>query len=91
MQSTSAAIAAAAISGADLGAKANSAKGSDSAAKKKSCGTLGDNGFDASEAETWMRNRWKAVHSNSSDKRIAEARKCIVQARQIIGCGRHAD
>jgi hypothetical protein len=71
MQSTSAAIAAAAMSGADLGAKANSAKGSDAAAK----GALGNNGFDATEAETWMQSRWKAVQSSLADKKMPEARK----------------
>ena len=78
MQSTSAAIAAAAISGTDLGAKANSAKGSDAAAKKSaSSGALGNNGFDATEAETWMQNRWKAIQSSISDKKIPEARKLL--------------
>ncbi|CBQ73065.1 conserved hypothetical protein [Sporisorium reilianum SRZ2] len=76
MQSTSAAIAAAAMAGADLGAKANSAKGSDAAAKKNaSSGALGNNGFDAAEAEAWMQSRWKAVHSSSTDKRIPEAQR----------------
>ncbi|SPO25791.1 uncharacterized protein UTRI_03156 [Ustilago trichophora] len=76
MQSTSAAIAAAAISGADLGAKANSAKGSDAAAKKSSTtGALGNNGFDANDAETWMQTRWKNVNSATTDKRVAEAQR----------------
>ncbi|KAJ9479114.1 hypothetical protein PHBOTO_002579 [Pseudozyma hubeiensis] len=75
MQSTSSAIAAAAMSGADLGARANSAKGSDSAAKKNPSGAMASNGFDVGEAETWLQNRWKAVHSSSTDKRIPEAQR----------------
>lgn len=71
MQSTAASIAAAAISGADLGAKANTAKGSDATAKKNSTQA----GFDAKEAETWMQGRWKALHANVGDSRVAAARK----------------
>ncbi|SPO25426.1 uncharacterized protein UTRI_03156_B [Ustilago trichophora] len=87
MQSTSAAIAAAAISGADLGARANSAKGSDAAAKKNSsAGALGNNGFDANEAETWMQTRWKNVNSASTDKRVAEAQRPEVY-KAVPGAG----
>lgn len=68
MQSTSAAIAAAAISGADLGARANSSKGSSAA-------TVGSNGFDASEAEAWMQARWKSVQTSLTDKKIPDTRK----------------
>ncbi|KAJ1032964.1 hypothetical protein NDA16_000243 [Ustilago loliicola] len=76
MQSTSSAIAAAAISGADLGAKANSSKGSDAAAKNNSrSGTLSNNGFDANEAEAWMQKRWKDIQSSSADKRLPEAQR----------------
>lgn len=78
MQSTAAAIAAAAASGADLGAKANSAKGSDAAAKKSSTsGPLGNNGFEVSEAEAWLQGRWKTVQANSTDKRIPETREWL--------------
>ncbi|KAF6767489.1 hypothetical protein PSEUBRA_005192 [Kalmanozyma brasiliensis GHG001] len=76
MQSTSAAIAAAVPSGADLGAKANSVKGSVATAKKSSTsGALGNNGFDVSEAEAWLQGRWKTVHANSIDKRIPETQR----------------
>lgn len=82
MQSTSAAITAAALSGTDLGAKASGAKGSDAAAKK-SLGALGNNGFDANEAEAWMQSRWKSVYSSSTDKKLPENRKC-----DHTSCGR---
>ncbi|GAC71775.1 cyclin [Moesziomyces antarcticus T-34] len=68
MQSTSAAIAAAAISGADLGARANSSKGSSAA-------TIGSNGFDASEAEAWMQARWKSVQTSLTDKKIPDTQR----------------
>ncbi|ETS64753.1 hypothetical protein PaG_00711 [Moesziomyces aphidis] len=68
MQSTSAAIAAAAISGADLGARANSSKGSSAA-------TIGSNGFDASEAEAWVQARWKSVQTSLNDKKIPDTQR----------------
>lgn len=76
MQSTSAAIAVAAMSGADLGAKANDSKGPDAAAKNNSTsGALSSNGFDPNEAKSWMQKRWKDIQSSSADKRLSEARK----------------
>ncbi|SNX84399.1 uncharacterized protein MEPE_03108 [Melanopsichium pennsylvanicum] len=73
MQSTSAAIAAAAFSGADLGVRANSTKGSDSAAKNNSSptsGALSNNGFDTIVAETWLQSRWKSIQSRGCPSQI---------------------
>nr|CDI53541.1 putative protein [Melanopsichium pennsylvanicum 4] len=76
MQSTSAAIAAAAFSGADLGVRANSTKGSDSAAKNNSSptsGALSNNGFDTIVAETWLQSRWKSIQSQKPETYKAPA------------------
>lgn len=65
------------MSGADLSAQAQSARGSDASAKQtSSVGALGNSGFDAAEAEAWLQSRWKLVQASSTDKRVAEARKC---------------
>ncbi|KAI3483769.1 hypothetical protein L1887_53359 [Cichorium endivia] len=77
MQSTSAAIAAAAISGADLGARANSSKGSSAA-------TVGSNGFDASEAEAWMQARWKSVQTSLTDKKIPDTRQRYTRPHRAL-------
>lgn len=86
MQSTSAAIAAAAVSGTDLRAQANSVKGSDAAAKKNpsSPSVLASNGFDAPEAEAWMQSRWKAVHSSTTDKRVPEAGELPAEREALL-------
>ncbi|PWZ02216.1 hypothetical protein BCV70DRAFT_198492 [Testicularia cyperi] len=74
MQSTAAAIASAAIGGIDLAARANSNRGSDTAAStsassKKTLGTT-QSGFDSKEAERWMDARWKTLHSSVGDQSI---------------------
>ncbi|KAN0061847.1 hypothetical protein ACQY0O_005840 [Thecaphora frezii] len=74
MQSTASAIAAAAISGADLGARANSAKGSDAAASANAA--LG--GFDGHESERWLSARWKVVESSVGDNGLSPADRAEV-------------
>ncbi|EPQ31198.1 uncharacterized protein PFL1_01386 [Pseudozyma flocculosa PF-1] len=81
MQSTASAIAAAAISGTDLGARANSAKGSDTAAAATTASNSGSSGgatFDGAEAERWLSARWKVVESSISDPTLTSADRAEV-------------
>lgn len=69
MQSTASVIAAAAISGADLEARASQSTGAAGG------GSNVGGQFDSKEADSWLNARWKTIESTVSDPTLSSAGK----------------